>query len=207
MQSMESDCKTALIIVDMQNDFMEFGSLPVTDGSKTVPVVNELRKTYKWDMIALTSDWHPQDHMSFQVNNPGSKLYAPFEIERLGGITQVMWPVHCVQGTEGSQWHKDLVTEETDFIVRKGDNKDIEMYSGFGTEKHPTPLYEQLKSEGITQVVCVGLAYDYCVGSTAFDAAKHGFKTFLVQDATKPVAPETQKAMCQKLVDAGVTEI
>ncbi len=111
--------KRALIIVDMQYDFMEGGSLAVTGGTKLVPVVNQLRKSTDFDMVVLTSDWHPQNHVSFHVNNPGSELFQTIQVEQLGGADQVMWPVHCVQGSDGAKFHKDLVIEDSDLIIQK----------------------------------------------------------------------------------------
>lgn len=193
--------KRALIIVDVQNDFLEGGSLEVKDGNQVIPLINKIRKEKNFDLVALSSDWHPQTHLSFQSNNSGSKLFQPFVIERTQSL-QVMWPDHCVQGTFGAEFHKDLTVEETDTIIRKGTNEEIESYSAFGTNPEDTGLNKILKDNSIETVYVVGLAYDYCVGHTALDAIRNGYKTYVITNLTRSVAPESETEMVKKLKGA-----
>src|SRR5688500_7206929 len=116
---MDTSKKRALLIIDVQNDFCEGGALEVKHGSEIIPAINELKKDKKWDLIVFSQDYHPQDHCSFQTNNPGSTLFQPFLLEK-SSVNQMMWPDHCVQGTKGSEFHKDLNVENGDVIVRKG---------------------------------------------------------------------------------------
>ncbi len=196
----QTNTKRALLIVDVQNDFCEGGSLEVKNASEIIPRINDLRKNHKFDLIVLSSDWHPANHCSFHSNNPGSKLFEPFFLEKTQA-NQVMWPDHCVQGTFGAEFHKDLVREETDVIIRKGTNPDVDSYSAFGTRPENTGLNEILQKNEIKTVYVVGLAYDYCVGSTALDAAKNGYETYLLTDCTKSVAETTQNEMEKKCID------
>ena len=204
----ENTSTKALIIVDVQNDFCTGGSLAVGDNEMIFPIIDKLRASpYKetWKKVYRTRDWHPADHCSFQVNNPGSELFKPFKLAN--GVDQVMWPVHCVQNTKGAEWHEKCPLLDGEVIVDKGTDKTVDSYSGFGTAPEKTILLDELKKEGITEIYCVGLAYDYCVGSTAEDGAKNGFKTYLVTDATKAVNPATAEPMKQRLADAGVIPI
>lgn len=196
-----SQDKRALLIVDVQNDFLEGGSLEVKDGNQVIPLINKIRKEKNFDLIALSSDWHPQIHCSFQSNNPGSKLFQPFIVEKTQNL-QVMWPDHCVQGTFGAEFHKDLIVQENDTIIRKGTNEYIESYSAFGTYPEDTGLNKILEKNDINTVYVVGLAYDYCVGHTALDALKNGYKTYVITDLTRSVAAETEIEMVKKLKDA-----
>lgn len=165
--------KSALIIVDVQNDFCDGGSLEVKGGSDIVPLINEIREKYKFDEIYLTSDWHPDDHCSFAKNNPGSELFKAVVLPKTN-VTQVMWPTHCVAGTKGAEFHPKLVVDPKDRIIRKGQNVDWDSYSGFGMEDDETSLGKDLSESKIEKVFVVGLAFDYCVGNTALDAAKKG---------------------------------
>lgn len=183
---------TALIIVDVQRDFCAGGSLAVSDGDAVVPVINGLRETLKPDLVVLTADWHPVDHTSFITNNPEETLFKT----RADG--QMMWPAHCVQGTAGAAWHPDLVVLPTDVIVRKGTVTGVDSYSGFGSapaadgsRAERTGLEQILHAMEITDVVCVGLAFDYCVQLTARDAAAAGFRTRLIKSATRAVSADT----------------
>jgi len=194
---------TALIIVDIQRDFCAGGSLAVGDADSVVPIINHLRTTLAPDLVALTQDWHPADHTSFITNNPGERL---FETRRHDG--QMMWPVHCVQDSEGASWHKDLQTLSSDAIVRKGTKQAVDSYSGFGSQDkvgERTQLEPILRAAGITEVVVVGLAFDYCVAATAKDAAALGFRTTLVRGASRAVAVESAAVAETELKAAGVT--
>jgi len=130
--------KSALLIIDVQNDFIPpKGSLAVNDGDAVIPVINELRKRVSFDLIALTQDWHPKNHISFQENHkddPKAKLFTPYVLEN--GQTQVLWPVHCVQESEGAKLSKSLVVNKTDKIVKKGMNPMVDSYSGFYDNDH-----------------------------------------------------------------------
>jgi len=172
----------ALIVVDVQNDFVT-GSLAVPDGAAVVPMVNRLRAAFI--TVIFTKDWHPADHGSFAVNHPGKQV---FEQTDLNGLPQTLWPVHCVQGSHGAELVAELHSEKA-AIFTKGTDRAIDSYSGFfdnGCRKS-TGLCEFLKSKGITDVFVCGLATDYCVKSTAIDAAQLGFKTHLIEDASRGV--------------------
>jgi len=203
--------KSALLIIDVQNDFIPpKGSLAVNDGDAVIPVINELRKRVSFDLIALTQDWHPKNHISFQENHkddPKAKLFTPYVLEN--GQTQVLWPVHCVQESEGAKLSKSLVVNKTDKIVKKGMNPMVDSYSGFYDNDHKvkSELEDILKKEGITDVYLTGLAYDYCVGFSALDAKSAGFNVYLLEDATRGVAPESTKDMIANLNKAGVSII
>jgi len=203
--------RTALLIIDVQYDFLPpDGSLAVTDGLAVIPVINDLRKKVKWDVVAMTQDWHPKSHVSFHVNNkhrPEAELFAPLQLEN--GSSQVMWPAHCVQGSHGATFHKDLIAEDTDKIVQKGTSVEVDSYSGFfdNDHKRQTELAKILKAENITDVWVVGLAYDYCVGYSALDAYNEGFRVAVVEDATRGVAPDSTKAMKAKLLSSGIAVV
>lgn len=197
---------TALIIVDVQPDFCAGGALAVADGDAVVPVINRLRDTLKPDLVVLTQDWHPANHTSFADNNPGATLFAP----RADG--QMMWPRHCVQGTAGAGFHSGLVVLPTDTVIQKGLNAGVDSYSGFGSQPRrdgsraeQTALGRMLITAGITDVVVVGLAFDYCVAATAKDAAALGFRTTVVRDATRAVAAASAALAEAEMIAAGVT--
>jgi len=199
--------KSALVIIDVQYDFCPpTGSLAVNDGTAVIPIINNLRKAHEWDTIALTQDWHPKGHFSFASTNKdkGAKLFTPFEYAP--GKFQMMWPDHCVQGSEGAKFHHDLKIEPTDIVVQKGTNINIDSYSGFydNDAKAKTDLADQLRKHGITDVYVAGLAYDYCVGYSALDALKEGFKVFFIEDGARGVAPETTADMKKRLLEVGV---
>lgn len=176
----------SLIIVDIQNDFVSGGSLEVPGGEQIVPLVNQLAR--KFDLVVATQDWHPQSHKSFASNHEEKK---PFDRITLGGLEQVLWPDHCVQGTHGAAFHPQLEMNAVEAIFRKGMNPEIDSYSGFYDNGHKksTGLAGYLKSRGVASVFVCGLAGDYCVYFTARDALQEGFKTFLIQDATRPIIP------------------
>ena len=157
-------------------------------------------------MIVLTRDWHPTNHVSFAENNPGNELYSVVHVPDTG-IYQVMWPTHCVAGTEGANFNMQLDVVDSDVIVNKGMHPRVDSYSGFGSRPEITPLESILRQEKVQRVYCVGLAYDYCVGATAIDAANLGFETYLLKDATRSVSPQTEQEMSAKLNNAGVKVI
>ena len=176
--------KTCLILVDIQNDFCPGGALAVPDGDAVVAIANRLQSQY--DVVVATQDWHPANHGSFAVNNPGRK---PFEMGELGGLPQVLWPAHCVQGTTGAAFHPRLVTSRIAKIFPKGTDTTIDSYSGFfdNGRKKATGLGDWLSEHGITHVAVCGLATDYCVKATAIDAVQLGFHTTLITDACRGV--------------------
>ncbi len=176
-----------LIIVDIQNDFLEGGSLAVPNGNDVIPVLNEIQKDF--DLIVATQDWHPQNHKSFAAEHPGKN---EFEVIDLNGLQQVLWPVHCVQGSFGAEFHKDLNTNEVEAIFRKGMDPEIDSYSGFydnGKRKN-TGLFGYLKDRNVSEVFVAGLAADFCVYFTANDAIDLGFKTTIIEEASKPINAE-----------------
>ena len=178
--------KKALIIVDVQNDFCTGGSLAVPNCEEIFPVCEKLRNSKFFDKVYRTRDWHPKNHVSFQANNPGTELFQEITLPDTG-VKQVMWPTHCVQGTYGAEFHKDLPQRADEVVVDKGTLERVDSYSGFGKLPEKTTLKELLEKDGISVIFCVGLAYDYCVGSTAEDGAKLGFESFVILDATRPV--------------------
>lgn len=199
----------ALIIVDPQNDFgLPTGALYVPDGENIIPEVNALRHTLRHVLtdVIITQDCHPANHVSFAENNPGSKLFETIALP--DGTEQVMWPVHCVQDTPGGDFLAGLVIKESDVIVKKGRKRNVDSYSGFGSpdgKKESTGLHAFLHTKGITDVIVVGLAFDYCVSYTARDAAKLGYRTFILRSATRGIAPDTIAKEESLLRGAGVT--
>jgi nicotinamidase/pyrazinamidase len=174
----------ALIIVDVQNDFVPGGALAVAEGDLIVSVINGLQK--KFGQIVATQDFHPAEHGSFAANHPGK---IPGEFVELAGLQQILWPVHCVQGTFGSDFHPKLNRSEWSGIFQKGKNPEVDSYSGFfdNARLGNTGLADYLKSLGIHRVFVCGLALDYCVKFTAMDAKSLGFETFVILDATRAV--------------------
>jgi nicotinamidase/pyrazinamidase len=174
----------ALIIVDLQNDFCPGGALAVKEGDKIVEVINKLQP--KFDLVVATQDWHPKNHKSFASNHLGKKVG---EVVSLDGLTQVLWPDHCVQGTVGAELRNDLDKNKIKRVFQKGIDQNIDSYSGFfdNGHKRTTGLDNYLKQQGVNVVYVVGLATDYCVKFTALDAVDLGFKTILILDACKGV--------------------
>ncbi len=189
--------KRALILVDLQNDFMPGGALAVTGGDQIIPLVNQLQRQF--DLVVATQDWHPANHGSFAVNHPGAKV---FELSTLGGLPQVLWPVHCVQGTLGAAFVGGLETGRIDKIFQKGTEAGIDSYSGFFDNGHrkDTGLAGYLKEHGVSAVYVAGLATDYCVKFTALDARQLDFETHLIADACRGVdlnAGDVEQAIAQ----------
>ena len=175
----------ALIIVDVQNDFMPTGALPVPNGDEVVPAINaEMKNNY--DLIVATQDWHPANHKSFASNHQGKK---PFEVIKLGGIDQILWTDHCVQGSFGAELHKDLDIEPIAAVFRKGMNPEVDSYSAFfdNNKQNPTGLHGYLQEKGITELVFCGLAGDYCVAYSAEDARNLGYKVSLFEAGIRSI--------------------
>ncbi len=176
--------KKALILVDLQNDFMPTGALPVPRGDELIPLANALQNYF--GCIIATQDWHPKNHGSFATNHPGLR---PGDTIELAGLSQTLWPVHCVQGTHGAEFVKTLATTHLSKVIQKGSDPQIDSYSGFfdnGRQKS-TGLAVYLKDQQISDVYIMGLALDYCVKYTALDACQLGFKTYLIEDACRGV--------------------
>ena len=174
----------ALILVDIQYDFLPGGALAVAEGDAVIPVANRLQPQF--ELIVATQDWHPPDHGSFASNHPGKKAGEMIE---LGGLPQVLWPDHCVQGTRGAEFHEALDLSRVARIFRKGTDPAIDSYSGFFDNGHrkSTGLGDFLREQGVTDVCVMGLATDYCVRWTALDAIQLGFRTYLIADGSRGV--------------------
>ncbi|MCB0839717.1 MAG: bifunctional nicotinamidase/pyrazinamidase [Bacteroidetes bacterium] len=191
--------KKALIIVDIQNDFLPGGALAVNEGDQIIPLVNSIQNQF--DLIVATQDWHPANHGSFAANHQEK---SPGEVIDLYGLTQVLWPVHCVQNSPGAEFASDLDMKQVAKIFPKGTDPDIDSYSGFfdNGRKKKTGLGDFLQSEGVTHVYVVGLATDYCVKYTALDAASLGFQTTVIKDACRGVnlqPNDTEDALSEML--------
>lgn len=174
----------ALLLVDIQNDFCPGGALAVPRGDEVVPVANRLAPLFP--VVVATQDWHPAEHGSFAVNNPGKK---PYDSGELGGLPQVMWPAHCVQQTEGAALHRALDQARIERVFPKGTNPAIDSYSGFfdNGKRQATGLGDWLRARGVDQLTVLGLATDYCVRATALDAVALGFDVTLVEDGCRAV--------------------
>lgn len=199
--------KRALLIIDVQNDFCGGGSLSVPDGDVVVPLANKLRATCQWDLIVLTQDWHPADHGSFAANNEGASVFSTLSSQDMGD--QVMWPIHCVQDTLGSEFHPQLVRAPTDVVVRKGTRKRCDSYSGFGDalggHVERTELEDVLRAHDISDVFICGLALDFCVAYTCKDAARKGFNTFCITGVSRGITPDGVKKEVELMQALGVT--
>lgn len=174
----------ALIVVDIQNDFLPGGALAVPRGDETVAIANRLMPLFP--TVVLTADWHPADHASFASQHAGK---SPYDVVPMPYGNQVLWPEHCVAGTSGADFAAGLETVRAHAVIRKGTDKNCDSYSGFlaADRKTPTGLAGYLKSRGVTTVFVCGLATDFCVAWTAQDAAAAGFKTYLIEDASRAI--------------------
>lgn len=181
----ESD---ALIVIDIQYDFVPGGALPVEKGDLIIPGTNKLILHFqdKHGTIVLTQDWHPPDHLSFASSHPGK---SPFDLYEGEGLGPVLWPDHCVQGSSGANLHKDLIMVAAATIIKKGTKKKIDSYSAFreNDQKTETGLAGYLKSRQVKRIFLVGLALDFCVHYSAIDARDFDFETFVVLDLTKGI--------------------
>lgn len=174
----------ALILTDIQNDFLPGGALAVPDGGAVIPIANRLQSSFP--VVVATQDWHPADHGSFAVSHPGKK---PFEQIELNGLPQTLWPVHCVQNTSGAAFASSLKQDRIAGIFQKGTDPGIDSYSGLFDNGHrkSTGLGEWLREKGVKEVFVCGLATDYCVRFTALDAVQFGFKTSVIEDASRGI--------------------
>ena len=195
--------KRALIIVDMQYDFLPGGALETKGGDEILKPINDLQEQF--DLIVATQDWHPKGHGSFASSHPGR---STGDIIDLNGLDQVLWPDHAIQESDGAKLSAELDQEKIARVFRKGINPEVDSYSGFFDNGHrgDTGLDTYLKEEGVTQVYVVGLALDYCVKYTALDARKIGYETTLIVDASRAVNlyPEDGANAIGMMKDAGV---
>jgi len=176
--------KTALLVIDVQNDFCPAGALAVVGGNEIIPHINE--EMAKYDCVVLTQDWHPKGHSSFATSHEGKN---PLELIKMPYGDQVLWPDHCVQGSKGAEFHPDLNIEQANAIIRKGSNPFIDSYSAFfeNDRKTPTGLDGYLKSLEIDKINLVGLATDFCVNYSAQDAANLGYKVSVLEKMCRAI--------------------
>lgn len=199
------DKTSVLLVIDVQNCFLPGGSLAVKDGDQVVPIINKMAKNFP--DVVMTQDWHTPGHISFASTHDGKK---PFETVDLKYGKQVLWPDHCVQGTDGAGLSKDLAIPQAELIIRKGFRKDVDSYSAF-TEadgKTTTGLASYLKARKLQRVFIAGLATDFCVAWSALDARKAGFDTYVIEDACRGI--DTQGSLAKAWDDmakAGVKRI
>ncbi|AWB47295.1 bifunctional nicotinamidase/pyrazinamidase [Gemmobacter aquarius] len=193
----------ALIVIDVQNDFCPGGALAVTDGDSIIPRINALMDEFA--TVVLTQDWHPATHASFAANHEGA---APFSLTQMPYGPQVLWPTHCVIGTDGAAFHPALRTDTAQMVIRKGFRPEIDSYSAFFENDHKTPtgLDGYLRTRGVTTLTLVGLATDYCVAYSALDAAANGFAATVLTGACRAIDLNGSLAEATtKLNAAGVT--
>jgi len=178
----------ALILVDLQNDFLPGGALPVPHGDEVIPVANELQR--RFDLVVATKDWHPPDHGSFAANHPGKE---PGDRIILDGIDQILWPVHCVQNTHGAEFAPAFDTSRIAHVFHKGTDPRIDSYSTFFDNAHRrhTGLAHYLKKRGIKDIYLMGLALDYCVKYSTLDARQLGLNTHVILDGCRGIDLET----------------
>jgi nicotinamidase/pyrazinamidase len=194
----------ALILVDIQRDFLPGGALPVPKGDEIIPLANSLQT--RFDLVVATQDWHPPGHASFASSHPGRKAYSKI---LLNGLEQVLWPDHCVQGSAGAAFADTLQTNRVEAIFRKGTNPAIDSYSGFFDNKHlkSTGMGDYLKGRKVDCLYVVGLAADYCVYFTILDGLELGFETVLIRDATRAISEQGFQAALKDIEFKGVKVI
>ncbi|NBC84518.1 MAG: bifunctional nicotinamidase/pyrazinamidase [Bacteroidetes bacterium] len=191
----------ALIIVDMQNDFLPGGSLEVAQGNEVIPVINKMQNDF--ELVVATQDWHPANHGSFASQHNDKQ---PFDKTDLYGLEQILWPDHCIQSSKGAEFTNELQTNNIEMIIRKGMDPKIDSYSGFYDNGHKksTGLTDFLKGRKVDEVYVAGLAGDVCVYYTCMDAVKEGFKTHLMINATRPVDQNAFQKAVEDMQSAGV---
>ena len=185
---------SALIIIDMQNDFCPGGALAVKDGEKIIEPINRAQEEF--NTIILTQDWHPKEHSSFAINH-NAEVYSNIEMDY---GSQILWPSHCIQGSEGANFHRNLNTDKGDLILRKGCNPKIDSYSAFfeNDKNTTTGLEGYLIKKEIKQIYLCGLAFDYCIFYSALDGINLGFDVFVFQDLTKAIDLNNSKEIAKK---------
>lgn len=191
----------ALLLIDLQNDFMPGGSLQVENGDKIVPIANRLQKQF--DLVIATQDWHPKDHASFASNHNGHKEFEEID---LNGLSQTLWPDHCVQNTKGAKFQPELETRRIEAIFRKGTDASIDSYSAFydNAHKKSTGLSGYLKDKGVNTLYIMGLAGDICVYYSIKDALAEGFNCIVIEDGTKALNQRTFDQQKKELQEKGV---
>jgi nicotinamidase/pyrazinamidase len=192
----------ALILVDIQNDFLPGGALPVPRGDEVIAVANRLSP--RFDLVVATQDWHPPNHGSFAASHPGKKVG---DVIDLHSLRQVLWPVHCVQGSRGAEFAPALDVTRVRRVFQKGTDPNIDSYSGFFDNGHrrSTGLVDYLREQGVSHVFVMGLATDYCVKFTALDSVgRAGFPTTLVEDGCRGINPDTSAAAVREMRAAGL---
>lgn len=195
----------ALLVIDVQNDFCPGGNLAIAEGDAVVPVINHLAP--RVPTVVLTQDWHPAGHLSFASSHPGK---APFDTVTVGYGDQVLWPDHCIQQTEGAEFHPDLRVPQAQLVIRKGFRPAIDSYSAFfeNDKATSTGLTGYLRERGVERVICTGLAYDVCVRYSAEDAQAAGFETVIVKDACRGVnAHGSLEAAEQSFAERGLAVV
>jgi nicotinamidase/pyrazinamidase len=195
----------ALLLIDLQPDFMPGGALAVAGGDEILPLINALAA--KFDHVILTQDWHPPQHISFASSHPGQ---APFGQIEVAYGPQTLWPDHCLQGSAGALLHPQVTVPHAELILRKGFRREIDSYSAFLENDHTTPtgLAGYLRERGLQRLFIAGLAYDYCVRFSAIDGKALGFETVVIEDATRAVAlPGSVDATNEAFAAAGVARI
>jgi len=177
----------ALLLIDIQNDFLPGGALAVPEGNAIIPIVNKLQEQF--GLVVATQDWHPHNHKSFASQHAGKQV---FDVVDLQGLEQVLWPAHCVQGTPGAEFSQELHMHKVEAIFRKGMNPAIDSYSGLYDNGHlkSTGLADYLRGKGVTDIYLAGLAGDYCVYYSAKDAVQESFRAYIIEDATRSISPE-----------------
>ncbi|HEV7402206.1 MAG TPA: bifunctional nicotinamidase/pyrazinamidase [Chthoniobacteraceae bacterium] len=193
----------ALLLIDVQNDFVPGGALAVREGDAIVPLLNELQP--RFDLVVTTQDWHPATHGSFAAQHPGRQAGERIDLH---GLPQILWPVHCVEESHGADFVAALDRARWSRVFRKGTNPELDSYSGFfdNGHRHATGLGDYLRERGVTAVYLAGLATDYCVKFTALDARQLGFETYLIEDACRGVnlRPGDVEAAVREMKAAGV---
>jgi nicotinamidase/pyrazinamidase len=194
----------ALLVVDIQNDFLPNGRLPVPRGDEVVPVANAVMT--RFELVVATQDWHPPDHGSFASQHAGKQ---PGDVIKLNGLEQVLWPDHCIQETPGANFVPGLDTDRFTRVFRKGADSVVDSYSGFfdNGRRHDTGLAEYLREQGVDTVYVLGLALEVCVRATALDACGEGFRTYVIEDGCRAVdlEPGDGARALEELRQAGVT--
>jgi len=202
--------RTALIVVDVQPDFLPGGALAVAGGDEILAPLDALLRSNRFPLVVATQDWHPVGHVSFASSHPGRK---PFETIELHGHEQTLWPDHCVQDTPGASLHPALPWRHASAVIRKGTDRDVDSYSAFRNnwnaagERPPTGLAGYLRERGVERVFVCGLARDVCVKWTAEDAADLGFETTVLWDLTRAVDPSTDDAVRATCSSRGIDVI
>lgn len=194
--------RAALLVIDVQNDFIPGGRLPVPEGERIVPLINRLARQFK--QVVIAQDWHPNRHISFASSHPGRQ---PYEIIQLPYGPQTLWPEHCVQASAGAEFHPELDLPHAQLIIRKGCNPDIDSYSAFleADRSTTTGLAGYLKERGVDTVYMVGLALDFCVMFSALDARAAGFNACVVVDACRAIDLDgSLAAAIARMQEAGV---